>query len=186
MQHNLHRKVSPFLTLVSSYAKKFGKIHDLIKFIYSEKASNFCEIPTVDLQWRFRKNFRPSQNMWTLRKEKTLQRFYIKYKINIHGFFGTILKNYLILIQWVIFMHLWFHKKIKKHSYCTAINKCQYELSGILRKHVQNKQFISYFTINFVSNDKTMHFFVFLIFIDVCTRKVNKCLILGHFKGNIF
>ena len=43
----------------------------LVKFIYSEKATKFCEISTVDLtittltnlQWRFRKILWPSQNI---------------------------------------------------------------------------------------------------------------------------
>ena len=46
----------------------------LLKFIYSEKATKFCEISTVDLSyilqsnlwWRFRKIMWPSQNIWTL------------------------------------------------------------------------------------------------------------------------
>ena len=42
----------------------------LLKFIYSEKATKFCEISTVDcqsnLRWRFRKIIWPSQNIWTL------------------------------------------------------------------------------------------------------------------------
>ena len=41
-----------------------------VKFIYSEKATKFCEISTVsklivnrtNLRWRFRKNLWPSQN----------------------------------------------------------------------------------------------------------------------------
>ena len=50
-----------------------------VKFIHSEKVTNFCQISTIDLsyvvtvksteilQWRFRKILWPSQNVWTLR-----------------------------------------------------------------------------------------------------------------------
>ena len=41
-----------------------------VKFIYSEKSTNFCEISTVDLsylRWRFRKLLWPSQNIGTLK-----------------------------------------------------------------------------------------------------------------------
>ena len=55
------------------YHSQLKDLH--LKFIYSEKATKFCEIFTVDLtvttyrtnlQWRFRKNLWPSQNIWTL------------------------------------------------------------------------------------------------------------------------
>ena len=47
---------------------------DVLKFIYFEKATIFCEISTVDLHyevtvtsmWRFRNILWPSQNIWTL------------------------------------------------------------------------------------------------------------------------
>ena len=55
-------------------------MHMVIKFIYSEKATKFCEIFPVDfdryyigrtnLRWRFRKNVWPSQNIWTLKSKR--------------------------------------------------------------------------------------------------------------------
>ena len=52
----------------------FEKDRPIIKFIYSEKATKFCEIFTlllsyvvpVKVRWRFRKILWPSQNIWTL------------------------------------------------------------------------------------------------------------------------
>ena len=41
----------------------------LLKFIYSEEATKFCEISTIyltNLRWRFLKHLWPSQNIWTL------------------------------------------------------------------------------------------------------------------------
>ena len=52
---------------------KKNKIWTLHKFIYSEKAKNFCEISTLLLttvqsgvRWRFCKFLWPTQNIWTL------------------------------------------------------------------------------------------------------------------------
>ena len=56
-----------------------------IKFIYSEKATNFCEVSTAELsyicsqrsnlRWRFCKILWPSRNIWTLQNCTTPQAF---------------------------------------------------------------------------------------------------------------
>ena len=52
-----------------------------LKFIYSEKATKFCEISTVNLtgaiyrtnlRWRFHKNLWPSQNLSDVAKKHVL------------------------------------------------------------------------------------------------------------------
>ena len=46
-----------------------------LKFIYSEKATKFCEISTVDLTVRLRKILWSSQNIWTLHQFSKFNNF---------------------------------------------------------------------------------------------------------------
>ena len=70
------------------------KRENWIKFIYSEKVTNFCEIFTLLLsyivlkvRWRFCKILWPSQNIWTL---TYMQLFQKKSKLSIQWFFPII------------------------------------------------------------------------------------------------
>ena len=65
-----------FQSLCSKINKKAQTFYCSLKFIYSEKATKFCEIFLLlwlcVLQWKLRGRFRkilwPSQNIWTLTK----------------------------------------------------------------------------------------------------------------------
>ena len=72
LEWQLHRKWEHYLLRMKRYFPFFPAI----KFIYSEKVTNVCEISTLNLsyvvkvkstvQGRFRKILWPSQNIWTL------------------------------------------------------------------------------------------------------------------------
>ena len=71
---NLLISFQTFSNIYRILSLKLNKYYCLVKFIYSEKATKFCEISTLLLtgtkydkvRWKFRKMLWPSQNIWIL------------------------------------------------------------------------------------------------------------------------
>ena len=82
-----------------------------LKFIYSEKATKFCEIFTLLLtgkhgtnkRWRLRKLLRPSQNIWTLLDEFGFT--FVEYLLMVSPVFWHIL-YYCCIICWTFSIYL--------------------------------------------------------------------------------
>ena len=122
----MRRNLLNWCNLVSISKKLMFYIYWLVKFIYSEKATKFCKISTLNLttsstqsnlRWRFHKILWPSQNF----KQKAFWKLV------------TCVKVRLPIEKFPIFENWYFHEsRTSGPSEGLKIRGCQYYLVGII------------------------------------------------------